>query len=109
MRALPPNGSMQTEYQALRASLHTKVLNEIDLESLNRLKEEIAKERLTHEIRDMMRREKTPLTLAEREQLVLEILDEVFGLGPIESLLSDSTISDILVNGHASVYVERRG
>jgi pilus assembly protein CpaF len=96
-------------YLDLKGSLHSKVINEIDLESLNRLQEDTAREQLRQVILDILQREKTPLTLTEREQLVIEILDEVFGLGPLQPLLADPTISDILVNGAYNVYVERRG
>ncbi|HSW40361.1 MAG TPA: CpaF family protein [Acidobacteriota bacterium] len=96
-------------YLDLKGSLHARVINEIDLESLNRLQEEKAREQLRQVTIDMLQREKTPLTMTEREQLVAEILDEVFGLGPLQPLLADPTISDILVNGAGSVYVERRG
>ena len=97
------------EYLDLKASLHSKVINEIDLESLNRLPEATAREQLRKVILDVLQREKTPLTMTEREQIVGEILDEVFGLGPMQPLLADPTLSDILVNGAFDVYVERRG
>jgi len=97
------------EYLELKGSLHSKVINEIDLESLNRLKEDTARDQLRHVILEVLQREKTPLTLTEREQMVTEILDEVFGLGPLQPLLADPTLSDILVNGAYDVYVERRG
>jgi len=96
-------------YHELKASLHSKVINEIDLESLNRLREDVAREQLRRVILEILQREKTPLTLTEREQIVTEILDEVFGLGPLQPLLADPTISDILVNGSQEVYIERRG
>ncbi len=96
-------------YLDLKGSLHSKVINEVDLESLNRLQEDTAREQLRHVILDILQREKTPLTLTEREQLVTEVLDEVFGLGPLQPLLADPTLSDILVNGAYNVYVERRG
>src|SRR5512142_1385004 len=97
------------EYLDLKGSIHSKVINEIDLESLNRLQEDTAREQLRRVILDLLQREKTPLTMTEREQLVSEILDEVFGLGPLQPLLADPTLSDILVNGAFDVYVERRG
>ena len=96
-------------YHDLKESLHSKVINEIDLESLNRLQEDVAREQLRQVILDVLQREKTPLTMTEREQMVTEILDEVFGLGPLQPLLADPTLSDILVNGAYNVYVERRG
>ena len=98
-----------SSYHELKSSLHSKVINEIDLESLNHLKEDVARQQLRQVIFDVLQREKTPLTLTEREQLVTEILDEVFGLGPLQPLLADPTISDILVNNSNIVYLERRG
>jgi pilus assembly protein CpaF len=97
------------EYLDLKGTLHSKVINEIDLESLNRLQEEAARQQLRTITLDLLQREKTPLTMSEREQMVTEILDEVFGLGPLQPLLADPTLSDILVNGAFEVYVERRG
>ena len=98
-----------SSYHELKSNLHSKVINEIDLESLNHLKEDVARQQLRQVIFDVLQREKTPLTLTEREQLVTEILDEVFGLGPLQPLLADPTISDILVNNSNIVYLERRG
>jgi pilus assembly protein CpaF len=103
------NEMRSSQYQEIKESLHSKILDEIDLESLNRLKEEAASERLSSEIRELLRREKTPLTQAERENIVVELMHEVFGLGPIEPFLADGTISDILVNGPFEIYVERQG
>ena len=97
------------DYLELKGNLHSKVINEIDLESLNRLKEDAARDQLRKVILDVLQREKTPLTMTEREQMVTDILDEVFGLGPLQTLLADPTLSDILVNGAHEVYVERRG
>jgi len=93
----------------LKAALHGKLINEIDLEGLNRLDERTARERVGDLIRDMLIRDKTPLALYEREQITRDILDELFGLGPIQPLLTDPTVSDILVNGARTVFVERHG
>ena len=100
---------MSIDYQELRTRLHAQVLEKIDLESLNRLREEAARDRVREAIRELLQRERTPLALTEREQMTREIMDELFGLGPLERLLSDATISDILVNGPNRVYVERKG
>jgi pilus assembly protein CpaF len=89
--------------------LHSEVLEEVDLESVNRLDEKTGRDRLRPMIRELIRKESTPLTHPEREQLVGEILDELFGLGPLEPLLEDPLISDILVNGSQTVYIERQG
>ena len=97
------------EYQELKLGLHTKVLDDIDWESLNRLDERTSKEQVSQHLNAILRRENTPLTYAERQSMVEEVLDELFGLGPLESLLVDPAVSDILVNGPKMVYVERRG
>ncbi len=97
------------EYGELKSKLHTRLLEEIDLDSLSRLDQDTARERIRHFILEIVEREKTPLALSEREQLIREILDELFGLGPLEPLLADPSVSDILVNGSQNVYVERRG
>ena len=97
------------EYRELKTKLHTKVLNEVQLENLYRLGEENARDQIAQLIREMLQRENTPLALAEREKITREIIDEVFGLGPLEQLLPDPTISDILVNTSKTVYIERRG
>jgi pilus assembly protein CpaF len=96
-------------YQQLKRRLHSEVLEEVDLESVNRLDEKTGRDRLRPMIRELIRKESTPLTHPEREQLVGEILDELFGLGPLEPLLEDPLISDILVNGSQTVYIERQG
>jgi pilus assembly protein CpaF len=99
----------ETRFRELRLSLHTKVLDEIDLEGLSRLNEKTAREQVTQVIRTLLLRENTPLAHVERERLVEEILHEVFGYGPIQPLLDDPRVSDILVNGPGSVYVEWSG
>jgi len=97
------------DYRTLKSKLHSKVLEEVDLESVNRLSEGVARERVGVLLREMLQRERTPLTSAERDQLTTEVLDELFGLGPLETLLADGTISDILVNGADQIYIDRRG
>lgn len=97
------------EYQELKFTLHRKLLDRINLETLSTM----AGERMRVEVRVAVARlveeEKTPLSLAEKDRVIDEILDEVFGLGPLEPLLQDHTISDILVTGPKLVYVERAG
>jgi pilus assembly protein CpaF len=98
-----------TNYRDLKGKIHAQVLEEMDLESLNKLQEGVARDRVGAAIQDLLHRDRTPLTSKEREQLVHEIVDEVFGLGPIEPLLEDSSISDILINGPDNIFVERGG
>ncbi|PYS51349.1 MAG: pilus assembly protein CpaF [Acidobacteria bacterium] len=97
------------EYRDLKNLVHKQLLEEIDLESLHRLDDETARTRVSESIRNLLHRQKTPLTQNERDQMVSEILRELFGLGPLDQLLADPTISDILINGSRVVYIERHG
>jgi pilus assembly protein CpaF len=99
----------RTEYQQVKADLHRKILDRLDLEKLGRTPSDAAREEVLLLIRNAVNSEAVPLSFAERERLAREILDEIFGLGPLEPLLKDPSISDILVNRFNKVYVERSG
>src|SRR3989442_7214565 len=99
----------RTEYQQVKADLHRKILDRLDLEKLGRTPSNAAREEVLLLIRNTVNSEAVPLSFAERERLAREILDEIFGLGPLEPLLKDPSISDILVNRYDKVYVERGG
>jgi pilus assembly protein CpaF len=99
----------RTEYQQVKADLHRKILDRLDLEKLGRTTGDSAREEVLVLIRSSVNSEAVPLSFAEREKLSREILDEIFGLGPLEPLLKDPTVSDILVNRFDRVYVERAG
>ncbi len=99
----------RSEYQQVKADLHRKILDRLDLEKLGRTAGDSAREEVLILIRNSVNSEAVPLSFAQREQLSREILDEIFGLGPLEPLLKDPTISDILVNRFDRVYVERAG
>ena len=99
----------RAEYQQVKADLHRKILDRLDLEKLGRTNSETAREEVLALIRSSVNSEAVPLSFAERERLAREILDEIFGLGPLEPLLKDPTVSDILVNRYNKVYVERAG
>jgi len=99
----------RTEYQQVKADLHRKILDRLDLEKLGRTPGEAARDEVLALIRNTVNTEAVPLSFAERERLSREILDEIFGLGPLEPLLKDPTVSDILVNRFDRVYVERAG
>jgi pilus assembly protein CpaF len=99
----------RTEYQQVKADLHRKILDRLDLEKLGRTANDAAREEVLVLIRNTVNSEAVPLSFAERERLAREILDEIFGLGPLEPLLKDPSISDILVNRFDRVYVERAG
>jgi pilus assembly protein CpaF len=98
-----------SEYQQVKADLHRKILDRLDLEKLGRSTGDSAREEVLVLIRNSVNSEVVPLSFAERERLSREILDEIFGLGPLEPLLKDPTISDILVNRFDRVYIERAG
>ena len=98
-----------SEYQQVKADLHRKILDRLDLEKLGRSSGDSAREEVLALIRNAVNNEIVPLSFAERERLSREILDEIFGLGPLEPLLKDHTISDILVNRYDKVYIERAG
>src|SRR6266571_641805 len=97
------------EYQQVKSDLHKKILDRLNLEKLGRAPNETAREEVLGVIRNAVNGEGVPLSFAEREKLSREILDEIFGLGPLETLLKDPTISDILVNRYNQVYIERAG
>lgn len=99
----------RAEYQQVKADLHRKILDRLDLEKLGRTPSDAARDEVLLLIRNTVNSEAVPLSFAERERLSREILDEIFGLGPLEPLLKDPTISDILVNRYDRVYVERMG
>jgi len=99
----------RAEYQQVKADLHRKILDRLDLEKLGRTTSSTAREEVLLLIRNTVNSEAVPLSFAERERLAREILDEIFGLGPLEPLLKDPTVSDILVNRYNKVYVERAG
>lgn len=96
-------------FQQVKADLHRKILDRLDLEKLGKTSGDSARDEVLVVIRNAVNSEGVPLSFAERERLSREILDEIFGLGPLEPLLKDATISDILVNRFDRVYVERAG
>src|SRR3989441_1587059 len=96
-------------YQELKSSVHRDLLNKVDVEKVATMHDERTRSQALAVIQDLVANLQTPLSGRERERLSLEVLDEVFGLGPLEPLLQDPGINDILVNGHKQVYVERAG
>jgi pilus assembly protein CpaF len=97
------------EYQELKFTIHRKLLDRINLEALSSLAGERARAEIRIAVAKLVDEERTPLSLAEKERVIEEVLDEVFGLGPLEPLLRDPTISDILVTTPKLVYIERGG
>src|SRR6201996_7749938 len=113
LRNATPSGARplrEKEQQELKSAVHAELINRLDLEKLGEAQETRAgQQQLFALIQQIIGEQGVPLSSSERDRVAQEVLDEVFGLGPLEQLLKDETISAILVNTASSVYVERRG
>jgi pilus assembly protein CpaF len=98
-----------TDFGAVKAAIHRKLIQKLNLDRLNEINREEVRREVSQILEALVVGESTPMNLQERERLAQEVLDEVFGLGPLEPLLADPTISDILVNTYKHVYIERKG
>jgi len=96
-------------FQEMKSRLHRAIISRMDLIKLNNLPPERVAAEVSRLAEDLLVADNTPLSIVERERLVSEVHDELFGLGPLEPLLADGSISDILVNSFSSIYIERRG
>jgi pilus assembly protein CpaF len=98
-------------YQDVKTRIHTQLLNRLNLERLSQIRREEAEPELRSVIGSLLEKEaeKTPLSLHEREGIVVDVLNELFGLGPLEALLADPEISDILVNRYDRIFIEKHG
>jgi pilus assembly protein CpaF len=99
----------RTDYATIKTAIHRKLIQKLNLEKLSEIKREDVRREVAQILESLVVGESAPMNLQERERLSQEVLDEVFGLGPLEPLLADPTVSDILVNTYKRVYVERRG
>jgi pilus assembly protein CpaF len=97
------------QYIELKANVHKKLLNRLNLEALASVERARAESEIRTLLFDLIAEEGMPLSMTERDAILGDVIDEVFGLGPLEPLLRDPTISDILVNTYKQVYVERSG
>ena len=95
--------------EELKQRIHSKLVDKLDLTKVGELEGEILRREIRLVVEHLCDSEDTLLNRSEREQLVGEVLDETFGLGPLELLLKDTTISDIMINGPKNIYCERRG
>jgi pilus assembly protein CpaF len=100
---------MRNDLSSIKVAIHHKLIQRLDLERINQLDRNTVKAEVAEMVEVLAAEENAPMTLTERERLSQEVLDEVFGLGPLEPLMKDHTISDILVNTYKSVYIERNG
>ncbi|MFN6202718.1 MAG: CpaF family protein, partial [Acidobacteriota bacterium] len=102
MPSLPVDNSALND---LKARIHRRLINRVDLEKLGKLEADIAREEVRKVLATLLDEENVPINGSERESITTDVLNEIFGLGPLEPLLADKTISDILVNGARSVYI----
>ncbi len=99
----------QKQFQQLKVRIHQQLVERLDVQNLKSLPPDTVRNEVRTLIRELCQSEKGLLNSAEQERLMDEVMDETFGLGPLETLLKDSSITDILVNRHDRIYVERRG
>ncbi len=104
-----PGAGNADSYHELKHELHQKLIEKIDLQTIEKLPREQLRDELRLILNQLLALSDLPLNRVEREQMVEELLDEVTGLGPLEPLLADTTISDLMVNGYATCYIERFG
>jgi pilus assembly protein CpaF len=109
--SLVPEASANQEqrFMRLKQELHEQLISKLDLSAIGRISEEELRMEVRRAAEELCRQGSDLLSLPEQERLVNELLDETFGFGPLETLMRDPTISDILINGPKTVYVERNG
>ncbi len=103
------DGTGQHSFQEMKSRLHRTLINRMDLTKLQTLTPEQIHAEVSRLAEAVLAQEAMPLSVSERDRLVSDVQHELFGLGPLEPLLKDPTISDILVNKHDTIYIERRG
>ncbi len=105
----PGEKTQGADFEILKRRIHTKLVDKLDLTRVGELEGDVLRREIRLVVEHLCEAEDTLLNRGERERLIEEVLDETFGLGPLEFLLKDPTISDILINGPKNIYVERRG
>ena len=109
MPVQPSAKSKLQEFEDLKRRIHGKLVDKLDLNRVGELEGDVLRREIRRVVEHLCDSEDTLLNRNERERLVNEVLDETFGLGPLELLLNDSNVCDILINGPKNIYVERRG
>src|SRR3954451_18696174 len=104
-----PQTERQVYFQQLKVRIHQQLVERLDVQNLRSLPPDTVRSEVRILIRELCQNEKGLINSTEQDKLMDEVMDETFGLGPLEALLKDATISDILVNRHDRIYVERRG
>jgi pilus assembly protein CpaF len=102
-------GDQQHERALLRGRIHRKLLERLNLANLEKMERDAVQEAIRRVTHELLTQEKAPLNFEEREEVVAQVLDEIFGLGPLEPLMKDPQVSDILVNTWKNVFIERHG
>lgn len=98
-----------SSFETLKSEIHRSLISQLDLEKLSRVDSGQARQAVSTMVNEIILEKKVPLSFNEQEKIRVELLDDVFGLGPLEPLLADETISDILVNGKDNVFIEKAG
>jgi pilus assembly protein CpaF len=104
-----PAADAADEVRRLKAALHRRLVVGMDVTALNTLSKDQLRREVRRAAEELCARSSSLLNAADQERLITEVMDEAFGLGPLESLMRDPTVSDILINGPQTVYVERKG
>ena len=104
-----PGESKEASFEQLKQRIHSKLVDKLDLSKVGELEGDVLRREIRLVVEHLCDTEDTLLNRSERERLIDEVLDETFGLGPLEVLLKDPSISDILINGPKNIYVEKRG
>ena len=99
----------RTDFSTVKTAIHRRLIQKLNLDKVTESNREDVRRQVSSILEGLVVGESTPMNLQERERLVQEVLNEVFGLGPLEPLLADETVADILVNTHKNVYIERKG
>ncbi|MES2481548.1 MAG: CpaF family protein [Pseudomonadota bacterium] len=108
MQRIAPQGSGDS-YKALKGRIHLKLLDKFDLTALETLAPEVLRQEIAAMVERLLQEEQAPINDAERSTLIRDIQHEMLGFGPLELLMADPAVSDILVNAYDQIYVERRG
>jgi len=108
-RTLPRPGSGADRWFGIKSRIHSKLLNSLSPDQFKLLSKDGMREQIGKIVERLITDDQIPMTITERGRLIEEVLDEVFGLGPLEPLLKDPTVTDIMVNGFDNVYIERAG
>ena len=108
-RSAAPTGQAAVNVEEVKARIHHQLVESLDLAEARRLPMEKLHRECSHRVDQLLDEQKCPLSASAREQLLSDVMDEIFGLGPLERFLRDPTVSDILVNGPQEIHVERQG